>query len=240
LTPSALEGQVFTQDQNAVACRVRQAAGLGGRNFQPTSNLRCQTVLKEATDFAQHLKKCERAIADMKSAGENILNVTKVAMSAPLPHLFEQTAAGSGGEVRPVLSIGGPSFEPDTVARLAQSSSAQLESQVLVPIKRWLDVFSALNVRMKEVEALRLEVDSRRHTVIDLAASVDKLRARLSKASGADGKLEASLDETIKKLQHKEGKLACEKLWAGSARRRGPQCFRCVCLMSSFAFKWPA
>jgi len=165
-------------------------------------------MLKEATDFATHLKKCERSIAEMKSAGETILNTTKQTMSAPLPHIFEDTAAGSGGEVRPNLSIGGPTFEAETVTRLSQSASAQLESQVLVPIKRWLDVFTALQTRMKEVEALRLEVDSRRHTVIDLAAQVDKLRARLSKASGSDGKLEASLDDTIKKLQHKEGKLA--------------------------------
>jgi hypothetical protein len=79
---------------------------------------------------------------------------------------------------------------------------------VLVPIKRWLDVFNALNARMKEVEALRLEVDSRRHTVIDLAATVDKLRAKLGKLGGHDAKLESQLDDTIKKLQHKESKLS--------------------------------
>jgi hypothetical protein len=61
---------------------------------------------------------------------------------------------------------------------------------------------------MKEVEALRLEVDSRRHTVIDLAASVDKQRARLGKVGGHDAKLESQMDDTIKKLQHKESKLS--------------------------------
>ena len=115
----------------------------------------------------------------------------------------------SGSETKPVESIGGPGFQSETVGRLSQTASAQIESQVLVPIKRWLDVFNALHGRMKEVEALRLEVDSRRHTVIDLAASVDKLRAKLGKVGGHDAKLEASLDDTIKKLQHKEGKLTC-------------------------------
>lgn len=68
----------------------------------------------------------------------------------------------------------------------------------------------------ERVEALRLEVDSRRHTVIDLASSVDKQRAKLGKVGGHDAKLETHLDDTIKKLQHKEGKLTCT--WY----RRGP------------------
>lgn len=165
-------------------------------------------MMKELQDFAVQLRKCEKAISDLKNAADAMLLTTRVVMNAPLPHVFDDTAVGSGGEVKPVVSIGGPSFQADTVGRLGQSASAQLESQVLVPIKRWLDVFSSLQTRMREVEAIRLEVDSRRHTVIDLAAQVDKLRARLSRANGSDARLEANLDETIKKLQHKEGKLA--------------------------------
>ena len=91
---------------------------------------------------------------------------------------------------------------------MSQTASAAIESQVLVPIKRWMDVFNALAARMKEVEALRLEVDSRRHTVIDLAASVDKQRAKLGKLGGHDVKLESQMEDTIKKLQHKESKLS--------------------------------
>jgi len=188
---------------------MRQATGFGEKNFQRTSNQRNEIMMKEATDFASHLKKCEKAIADMKTACESMLSTTKIAMAAQLPRLFEDTAGVSGSETKPVESIGGPGFQSETVGRLSQTASAQIESQVLVPIKRWLDVFNALHGRMKEVEALRLEVDSRRHTVIDLAASVDKLRAKLGKVGGHDAKLEASLDDTIKKLQHKEGKLTC-------------------------------
>jgi hypothetical protein len=187
---------------------VRQATGLQGRNFQATSNIRNETMMKEASEFAAHLRRCEKAITDMKNAADSVLSTSKSTMSAPLPHVFEDTAAGSGGDVRQSLSIGGTAFQGDVVARISQTSSAQIESQVLVPMKRWLEVYSALQVRLKEVEALRLEVDSRRHTVIDLAASVDKQRAKLSKMNGSDYRVEAALDETIKKLQHKEGKLA--------------------------------
>lgn len=165
-------------------------------------------MMKEAGDFASHLKKCEKAISDLKGASESMLSTTKITMSAALPRVYDESAAVAGGSASSVETIGGPSFQSETVGRLSQTASAQIESQVLVPIKRWLDVFQALNSRMKEVEALRLEVDSRRHTVIDLAASVDKLRAKLGR-SGNDAKVETSLDETIKKLQHKEGKLTC-------------------------------
>lgn len=116
--------------------------------------------------------------------------------------------AVAGGGSRPVKTIGGSGFQSEEFGRLSQTASAAIESQVLVPIKRWLDVFNALSARMKEVEALRLEVDSRRHTVIDLAASVDKQRARLGKVGGHDAKLESQMDDTIKKLQHKESKLS--------------------------------
>lgn len=164
-------------------------------------------MMKEASEFASHLKKCDRAISDMKSSCESMISTTKIAMSAPLPRLFEDTAAVAGGSSKSMETIGGPGFHSEEFGRLSQTASASIESQVLVPIKRWLDVFGALSARMKEVEALRLEVDSRRHTVIDLAASVDKQRAKLGKLGGHDAKLEMSLDDTIKKLQHKEGKL---------------------------------
>jgi len=165
-------------------------------------------MLKESNTFAAHVKKAQKVIADLKIAGDAMLATTKLTMSAPLPHIYEETAAGSGAAVSHQVSVGGPAFEPDTVTRLSNEASLQMENGVLVPLKRWLDVHTQLQGRMKEVEALRLEVDSRRHTVMDLSSTVDKLREKLSKANGKDGKIEAHLDETVKKLQHKEGKLS--------------------------------
>ncbi len=57
----------------------------------------------------------------------------------------------------------------------------------------------------RELEDARLEVDSRRRTVADLSRRADGLRAHLGK--GGDAKQEAALEATIKRLQHKEGKL---------------------------------
>ena len=60
-------------------------------------------------------------------------------------------------------------------------------------------------LRMKKLEEIRLEVDSRRRTVADLGAKVEKQRARLpqTRAKGED-----EMQNTIKTMQHKENKLA--------------------------------
>ena len=76
--------------------RMRQATGIGERNFQRTSNQRNETMMKEASDFASHLRKCDRAIADMKSSCETVLSTTKIAMNAQLPRLYEDTAVRCG------------------------------------------------------------------------------------------------------------------------------------------------
>jgi len=179
-----------------------------GKNFAPASNARNQGMLKEAANFAIILRKAEKAITDYKLAGDAILANAKATMSAPLPHLFEETAAGAGGNVKSVESVGGAAFDPDTITSLAHSSSAQTEAQVLVPIKRWLSILADLQHRNKEVEAMRLEVDSWRHSVTSQTATVDKLRDQLSKASGGkSGKIESNLDQNITKLQHYESKL---------------------------------
>ena len=57
---------------------------------------------------------------------------------------------------------------------------------------------------MKKLEALRLEVDSRRRTVSALGRKIETQKARLPQTRA---KGEAQLESTIKILQHKEGKL---------------------------------
>ena len=58
---------------------------------------------------------------------------------------------------------------------------------------------------MNKLEGVRLEVDSRRRTVAELGQKIDKQRARLpqTKVKG-----EFDIEQTIKKVQHKENKLA--------------------------------
>ena len=66
-----------------------------------------------------------------------------------------------------------------------------------------------LQGRMKRLEEVRLEVDSRRHTVTALGHQIEKQRAKLSPAAGGtQQKVENQIDQTIRKMQHKENKLA--------------------------------
>ena len=57
--------------------------------------------------------------------------------------------------------------------------------------------------RMRRLEGVRLEVDSRRRTVVDLRHSIDAKRSKPQTP-----KLEFQTEQLIKKMQHKENKLA--------------------------------
>ena len=65
---------------------------------------------------------------------------------------------------------------------------------------------------MKRLEQVRLEVDSRRHTVNSLNRAIDKARAKAQAAprppAGAIDSPDYDIDKTIRKMQHKENKLA--------------------------------
>lgn len=58
---------------------------------------------------------------------------------------------------------------------------------------------------MKRLEAIRLEVDSRRRTEADLSMKVEKQRDNLPR-TGAKGN--DQMQDTIRELQHKQNKLA--------------------------------
>lgn len=62
---------------------------------------------------------------------------------------------------------------------------------------------------MKRLEEVRLEVDSRRHTVTALGHAIEKQRAKMAPAGTSTAqKVENQMDQTIRKMQHKENKLA--------------------------------
>ena len=60
-----------------------------------------------------------------------------------------------------------------------------------------------MQTRMKRLEGLRLEVDSRRRTVLGLRQAID---AKASKTQTPKGEFQT--EQLIRKMQHKENKLA--------------------------------
>ena len=66
--------------------------------------------------------------------------------------------------------------------------------------------------RMKRLEQVRLEVDSRRHTVNALNHAISTKQGRQPKPgtnpSQSNQRLETQIELTIRRMQHKENKLA--------------------------------
>ena len=196
--------------------QARQKWGFGDKEFQVTPNTRNELMLKEATEFSVHLKRCEKDIRALKVATEGILVTSKVVLTSPLPRVFEETG---GGKVVPVATgpagtsgsapIGGGDFSPEELARISKETGSKIETEVLAPMERWMNAFSLVQNRMTKLEALRLEVDSRRRTVAKLGKKVDVQRAQLPQTRARG---EYDMENTIKILQHKEAKLsACRQ-----------------------------
>jgi hypothetical protein len=88
---------------------------------------------------------------------------------------------------------------------LCHVQAKKLEAEVLAPMQRWTTAYTTVQQRMQKLEGVRLEVDSRRRTVAELGVKIDRQRARLPQTRS---KGEFEMEQTIKKMQHKENKLA--------------------------------
>ncbi|CAL5218477.1 g163 [Coccomyxa viridis] len=190
---------------------VKQSWHLTEKNFLPTSNARNTSMLREAATFADHLKHCEKDIRNLKNSSEAMLTTTKTVLSAPLPRVYEESANGKAVPVStPAPGPIGGGFQQEDLGRISKETSKKLEAEVLAPMNRWTTAFSTVETRMKKLEQVRLEVDSRRHTVSQLAQKIEKQRNKLT-AAGDRQKGEDNLEATIRRMQHKENKLAASR-----------------------------
>lgn len=160
-------------------------------------------MLKEAASFDHHLRALEKEVAASKAATENLLRTAKAVLSAPLPRVFTRPPPG-GGAVPVDAGLIGGAFDGDALSAAGADAAHRLADSVLAPMERWRAGFATVEKQMARLEAMRLELDSRRHTTAQLAASLDKKRPALER--GASGKGAAKLDELAKRLRHKEGK----------------------------------
>ena len=54
---------------------------------------------------------------------QEMLKTVKSSMLVPLPHVYEETAAASGGAVRPSEAIGGPGFAAESISAVRPCSA---------------------------------------------------------------------------------------------------------------------
>lgn len=160
-----------------------------------------------------------------------MFRTTRSVLSAPLPRVFSKPPAGasnggggagggsgaaasSSSNQQPLTPVDagaiGGAFDGDALTAAGADAAARLTDNVLAPMERWRAGFATVTKQMARLEAMRLELDSRRHTTQALAADLERRRPGLERggASGtsASPKNEARLEELSKRLRHKEGK----------------------------------
>lgn len=96
-------------------------------------------------------------------------------------------------------------IDTEVLNKTVRDAGARVDSDVVAPLSQWLALHDTLVSKNRELESLRLEVDSRRRTVADLTVKEAAQRAKLQRNS--DAKHEQRLDEVVRTLQHKTDKL---------------------------------
>lgn len=161
-------------------------------------------MLAEAAGFDGHLRALEREVEAVKAATESLLRTSRSVLASPLPRVF--TRPPPGGPPAPVDAgaIGGD-FDGDALAAASADAAHRLADNVLAPMERWRAGYATVDKQMARLEAMRLELDSRRHTTAGLAADLDKKRPALERAAG--GKGAAKLDEVRRRGGRRGGRV---------------------------------
>lgn len=203
---------------------VRQTLGpVTDKEFQATPNLRNEAMLKDAAAFSTQIKTMEKdLLAIQKTMSVQFLNLRDM-LSTALPRVwdynpYDATVVEARGEA---IAIG-RGVNIDRLDESQGSLKAKLEEEVYVPMREWMKDYHKIQSKMRELEQLRLELDSRRRTVGDLDHKLSVMRSRAPVQQGGysthpghrgmgdegyDPKLLRMIDELGSKKAHKEDKL---------------------------------
>lgn len=122
-------------------------------------------------------------------------------LAHPLPRIYED---GAGGALGPAVLVGN-GMDAESFGKCGRDASTRLETEVIAPLSQWLALHDTLVAKNRELDAVRLEVDSRRRTVADLTVKEAAVRARAQRSR--DDKHGMRVEETAKLLEHKTAKL---------------------------------
>ncbi|KAI8464016.1 MAG: hypothetical protein J3K34DRAFT_441919 [Monoraphidium minutum] len=184
---------------------VKQKWGLSmEKNFRATSNSRNEAMFKEASMFAAHLRQVEKDLTAWERDIESGFTNFRAIMLSPLPRVYEEGHNGQAVPSEPEPSMIGGDVQVERLTSAAQETKKRLEIEVLQPIKQWMVAYRTIMERMKRLEGLRLELDSRRRTVTDLQVRCERVRASLN-TTRARG--EVDLEVNLRRMQHKEDKM---------------------------------
>jgi len=139
-----------------------------------------------------------------KQSSVTFSNLRGVMLSA-LPRVYEEAATGAAVPSEPEPTLIGGDVQVERLTGAAAEARKRLDVEVAQPIRQWTAAYRTVAERLKRLESLRLELDSRRRTVAELQGKVERVRANLG-TTRAKG--EADMEATLRRMQHKEDKMA--------------------------------
>lgn len=161
-------------------------------------------MFREATIFAGHLQVVEKELTQWQRDIDSSFTNIRTIMLSPLPRVYEEGHNGQAVPSEPEPTMVGGDVQVDQLVTAAQETKKRLDVEVLQPIKQWMVAYRTIAERMRRLEGLRLELDSRRRTVADLQGRCERVRANLG-TTRAKG--EVDMEITLRRMQHKEDKM---------------------------------
>lgn len=137
-------------------------------SVQVTSNARNEAMFREATIFAGHLGVVEKELTQWQRDIDSSFTNFRTIMLSPLPRVYEEGHNGMAVPSEPEPTMVGGDVQVERLTTAAQETRKRLDVEVIQPIKQWMVAYRTIAERMRRLEALRLELDSRRRTVADL------------------------------------------------------------------------
>lgn len=126
-------------------------------------------------------------------------------MLSALPRVYEEGSTGAAVPSEPEPTLIGGDVQVERLTSAACEAKKRLDVEVAQPIRQWGAAYRTVSERLKRLESLRLELDSRRRTVAELQGKVERVRANLGTTRQ---KGEADMEATLRRMQHKEDKMA--------------------------------
>eukprot|EP00878_Enallax_costatus_P015798 GHUV01016555.1.p1 GENE.GHUV01016555.1~~GHUV01016555.1.p1 ORF type:complete len:317 (+),score=103.84 GHUV01016555.1:252-1202(+) len=161
-------------------------------------------MFREATVFASHLQVVEKELSQWQRDIDSSFTNIRAIMLSPLPRVYEEGHNGQAVPSEPEPTMVGGDVNVDQLVTASQETKKRLDVEVLQPIKQWMVAYRTIAERMRRLEALRLELDSRRRTVADLQGRAERVRANLGSTRTRG---EVDMEITLRRMQHKEDKM---------------------------------
>ncbi|GFH20004.1 uncharacterized protein HaLaN_17049, partial [Haematococcus lacustris] len=175
---------------------------LGNKTFRHTSNGRNELMFKEATEFAQSIRLLEKDLrAVLKCIDGQYKNLRGILVS-PVPNIYEE---GEHGPVstQPGVRLLGANMDVEAIPQAAEAARQRITREVFEPLQEWLKAYNRAEDHMRRLEAVRLELDSRRRTVTNLEGRLTRIRADLG-STKHKGLIEMKeVEETLARKEEK-------------------------------------